>query len=512
MSTFEDRPPRPGFSLYKRAALAAVLILLASAASVATAALLQVKDAVDAFNRFAGRNQIHGIKNVLDNVDPGGPQTILVAGSDHRWADTKTKSPPRSDTIMLIRLDPSKGATAVMNIPRDLKVTIPGHGIDKINASFSDGGPALLVKTVHQLTGLGISHVVVVNFGGFARAVNRLGCVYVDVDRHYYHSNAGLPPSQQYSEINVPAGYQRLCGQNALAYVRYRHGDNDFIRSTRQQDFLRQAKEQIGIGRLFSDRKQLLEIFGAYTQTDIHSNEAVLRLLKLAFESAKNPIQQITFQAGDEQTKTADYVVASPDQIHQTVADFLAVRANKKPTAGVSPAGKKVAKRRAHKQKHSATAATTPGLIVSPRMAEDQAVHLQLKAQFPVYWPKETLISGQYDDTPSNDNPIEPRAYTIVDRQGKKHHAYRMVVNAGGFGQYYGIQGTDWAGPPILDNPDAHASMRGRKYDLFYNGHKLRLVAWRTPNATYWVSNTLSLALSNKQMLGIARSLTRVGA
>src|SRR3954449_1121336 len=242
MSTFEERPPRPAFGLYKRALVAALLIVLAAAGTVSAAILLEVKDDVAIFVNANRHNRIKGITNVLDDVPGGGPQTILVAGSDHRWADRKTKSPPRSDTIMLIRLDPSKGATGVMNIPRDLKVTIPGHGVAKINESFSDGGPALLVKTVHQLTGLSISHVVVVNFGGFARAVNRLHCVYVDVDRHYYHSNAGLPPSQQYAEIDVTARYQRLCGKDALEYVRYRHGDNDFIRSARQQDFLPQSK------------------------------------------------------------------------------------------------------------------------------------------------------------------------------------------------------------------------------------------------------------------------------
>jgi LCP family protein required for cell wall assembly len=407
---------------------------------------------------------------------------------------------------MLMRLDPSKGATGVMNIPRDLKVTIPGHGIAKINESFSDGGPALLVRTVRQLTGLRINHVVVVNFGGFSRAVNRLGCVYVDVDRQYHHSNAGLPPSQQYAEIDVPAGYQRLCGQNALAYVRYRHGDNDFIRSARQQDFLRQAKEQIGIGKLFGDRNELLQIFGAYTQTDIHSNAAILRLLKLAFESAKNPIQQITFRAGEENTATAAYVVASQDQINKTVQDFLNVKASKKPKPKLKPQAKN-RKRRSRK----AAVAEFPGLVRSTRQVEDQAIKLQLKARFSVYWPKLTLNTGRYSDTPSKDNAMQPRAYTITDRTGKHYRAYRITVDAGGFGQYYGIQGTKWPGPPILDNPDGHMQMRGRKYDLFYDGGKLRLVAWRSGSASYWVSNTLSESLSNKQMLGIARSLTRVG-
>src|SRR3954453_16664279 len=298
-----------------------------------------------------------------------------------------------------------------MNIPRDLKVTLPGHGTTKINEAFSLGGPAGLVRAVRNLTGLTINHVVVVNFGGFARAVNRLGCVYVDVDRPYYHSNAGLPPSQQYAEIDVPAGYQRLCGQDALEYVRYRHGDNDFVRSSRQQDFLRQAKEQIGIGKLFGDRNELLEIFGSYTQTDIHSNAAILRLLKLAFESAKNPIQQITFRAGEENTATAAYVVASEAQINRTVQDFLNVKASKKPKPKINSAAKKPKKRR-----RSASVAQFPGLVRSPMQVEDMGIKLQLKAGFRVYWPKLTLNPGRYSDTPSKDNPMQPRAYTITDR------------------------------------------------------------------------------------------------
>ena len=99
----------------------------------------------------------------------------------------------------------------------------------------------------------------------------------------------------------------------------------------------------------------------------------------------------------------------------------------------------------------------------------------------------------------------------MADRNGNHYRAYRLTVDSGGIGQYYGIQGTTWTGPPILDNPDDHIQMRGRKYDLFYDGQKLRIVSWRSGKASYWVSNTLGESLTNKQMLGIARSLTRVG-
>src|SRR3954449_10366440 len=207
-------------------------MILAAAAAVSTAVLLQVKEVTDIIINHG--HKIRGIENVLDQVSAGGPQTILVLGPDRRFVDIKAKNPVRSDTIMLVRLDPSKGATAVMSIPRDLKVQIPGRGTAKINEAYSLGGPALTVRTVRQLLGIPLNHVVNVNFGGFRRAVDRLKCVYVDIDRRYYHSNQGLAPSQQYAEINIPAGYQKLCGQKALDYVRFRHADNDFIRSARQ--------------------------------------------------------------------------------------------------------------------------------------------------------------------------------------------------------------------------------------------------------------------------------------
>ena len=252
-----------------------------------------------------------------------------MLGSDRRFIDVKQDNPARSDTMMLVRLDPSKEATAVMNIPRDLKVPIqvPGGGIDttKINAAYSYGGPALAVKTVRNLLHIPINHVVNVNFGGFQRAVNRLGCVYVDVDRRYYHSNAGLPPSQQYAEINIPAGYQKLCGSQSLDYVRFRHADDDLVRAARQQDFLRQAKDQIGLGRLFGDRKELLRIFGRYTDTDLKSNAAILRLLKLAFESSGHPIREVRFRSAID----GDFVVASQQQLDVSKNEFLHVRASK---------------------------------------------------------------------------------------------------------------------------------------------------------------------------------------
>jgi hypothetical protein len=104
----------------------------------------------------------------------------------------------------------------------------------------------------------------------------------------------------------------------------------------------------------------------------------------------------------------------------------------------------------------------------------------------------------------------DSRGYDIFDRGRTKHRAYRIVVRTNEIGQYYGIQGTTWSAPPILDNPTGSLKSGKRKYDLYKDGGRLRLVAWRTPKARYWVSNSLSYALSNAQMLAIARSMSTI--
>jgi LCP family protein required for cell wall assembly len=493
-NTDPNRPPRLAFGMYKRFLLGALVVVLASAGTVATAALLEVKDDTNIFlhnSHALGRD----VSGALDNVDPGGPQTILLLGSDQRWVDIEDRNPVRSDTIILLRLDPSKGATSVMSIPRDLKVNIPGHGTDKINAAYAIGGPALSVETIKSLLHIPITHVVNINFGGFRRAVDRLGCVYTDVDRHYFNDNS--PPAGgggDYATINVSAGYQKLCGQNALDFVRYRHFDTDLVRAARQQQFLTDAKAQIGVGKLFSDRKALLKIFGRYTQTDIKSSGAILRLLKLAAESAQKPVREIQFP-GDI---TGDYVTVTPQHLTDTVKAFM----NATPAARPAPvtSSKKKTKK---KSKRSSANVLPPGIVNAGSGGEDEAVRLALKVPFSVYYPKAALSGATMQ-------PDDSRAYDIYDRNGHRYRAYRMVFKTGDLGQYYGVQGMNWKGPPILDDPSETVSLGGRRFDLFYDGQHLRLVAWRSGNSVYWVSNTLSMALGNRQMLALARSVGRI--
>ncbi len=496
-----ERPPRLGLKLALRALLACFLVMVLTATALATTVLREVDDILEPL-RLPGRADIDVPE--LDIPDPGGPRTFMVLGSDKREG-VDADSPPRSDTILLARADPGKDAITVMSIPRDLKLEIPGHGEGKINSAFElggrKGGPRLVVRTVKKLfedaTGekFPITNVMVMDYGAFRRAVNYIEGVYVDIDRDYFNDNSS---GENYATIDIDPGYQKLRGRDALDYVRYRHTDNDLVRAARQQDFLRQAKEQVGVSKLFGDRKELLRIFARYTQTDIRGTEAILRLIKLAVESANHPVQEIRFPG----EQGIEFVTTTAEKIDRAVARFLNAKASPGPRGRTktTAAGKR-AKRRHRRRRSSGVA----GLVQARTAGEDQAIALATHLSFPVYFPKLLKAGGQYlvDDR---------RAYDIYDRNHHRYRAYRIVVSAGEVGQYYGIQGTTWKAAPILDNPSERRRMGGRTYELFFDGDRLRLIGWRTKKAVYWVSNTLLQTLNNRQMLAIARSLTRIGA
>jgi LCP family protein required for cell wall assembly len=415
----------------------------------------------------------------------------MIAGSDRRHGDKKLGLKPRSDTIILMRVDPGKGV-ALMSLPRDLKVLIPGRGTAKINEAYQIGGPKLTIKTVKSLTGLAINHYVDVSFHGFAEGVNALGCVYVDVDRRYFNDNAGLGTGSNYAVINVEPGYQKLCGHHALDYVRYRHTDNDIVRAARQQDFLRQVRAQVSTGKLIDKSQKLIDIFAKNTASDIHSTSSLRRLVRLMLGVINKPIKQVKFHG----RLGPSYVTASPAQIHAAVRQFLYLRPGKGPLSEQrkrSPVARKGKKGTGpNVQLIDVTSAShAQGKIAKPHVG------------FPVYYPRK-LVQG------SSFAQDAPRTYTIKGTDGKRHRAYKMVVSTGYIGEYYGIQGTSWHDPPILHAPSETRTIRGREFLLYYNGDRLRMVAWKTKRATYWVSNTLLQTLSSSEMLSVVRSLTAV--
>jgi LCP family protein required for cell wall assembly len=170
----------------------------------------------------------------------------LVLGYDHRAGEGD--APSRSDTIMLLRTDPQTKSISMLSFPRDLNAEIYCRGQPvvrtKINAAYATCGSKGTVETVQKLTGLPINYLITVNFRGFKEVVNKLGGVWVDVDRRYLNTHGGSC-SYCYATINLQPGYQRLTGGAALDFVRYRHTDSDLYRVARQQLFVQAMKQQL---------------------------------------------------------------------------------------------------------------------------------------------------------------------------------------------------------------------------------------------------------------------------
>jgi len=181
----------------------------------------------------------------LDVALPGQPAVALVIGYDHR-AEDGDNAVGRSDTLMLMRADPSSDSISLLSFPRDMSVEIhcPGRGtfVDKIAHAYSFCGPQGSLQTVKALTGLPVNYLITVNFRGFRQIMDRLGGAWIDVDRRYFNDRGG---PFGYAKINLRPGYQRLSGRQALDYVRYRHLDSDLYRVARQQQFVKAFKGQV---------------------------------------------------------------------------------------------------------------------------------------------------------------------------------------------------------------------------------------------------------------------------
>jgi LCP family protein required for cell wall assembly len=181
----------------------------------------------------------------LDVPLPGRPAIALVIGYDHRIEDGKG-TPSRSDTLMLVRADPSTDSISLLSFPRDMSVEVRCPGslpyVAKINEAYADCGPQGSLDTVKALTGIPVNYLMTVNFRGFRQIVDRLGGAWIDVDRRYFNDRGG---PFGYAKIDLRPGYQKLTGRRALDYVRYRHTDSDLYRVARQQQFVKAFKGQV---------------------------------------------------------------------------------------------------------------------------------------------------------------------------------------------------------------------------------------------------------------------------
>jgi polyisoprenyl-teichoic acid--peptidoglycan teichoic acid transferase len=504
---------------WRRFSLAGVIIVAVAAVATSSSILLYLNSIAEAFGSGPNKELPEEVEKIVTHAPGGAPETILIIGSDERA--NLPEEHGRSDTTILVRLDAGKNLISVMSIPRDLKTEIPGVGTTKFNAAYSVGGAKLTGEVIKELTGLSINHVINVNFLGFVRAVDKIGCVYTDVDRRYYHSNAEVAPGseEEYSEIDIRPGYQKLCGKKALQYVRYRHTDTDIVRSARQQNFLSQVRHQVSATDLITDKNNLIDAMAEYTSSDIKGDTELITLLDLLYELRGAEVNQVHFPA----TLGPSYVYANETEIHRAAREFLGESgfeahreeaSTKQKKAAEKNKGNAAAKTKQGKGKKSHPKHTPPGgdeLVPAAEAGEAEAetVARHVGGGFPVFYPTRLPEGAVYQESDPYEHIVNPWVYHLRDKEKVRHGAYRMV---GYFGpeyelSYFGVQGIQgWEDPPILDDPTETKTVNGREYLIYTDSGQIKLVAWHHGESTYWISNSLQQSLTNEQMMGIAES------
>jgi LCP family protein required for cell wall assembly len=548
----------------------------------------------------------------LDVPLPGQPAIALVIGYDARKGEGTAG---RSDTLMLVRADPSTDSISLLSFPRDMRVEIrcPGRTpyFDKINAAYATCGPQGSLLTVRALTGVQINYLMTVNFRGFRQIVDRQGGAWIDVDRRYFNDRGGSC-FECYATIDLRPGYQQLTGRQALNYVRYRHTDSDLYRVARQQQFVKAFKTQIqesfgptslpkvvnaitsnvevaqgggadvdgrtvlsyalfayGLprGRVFQTRIEGLEGFtdlttdsenvtkaiSTFTHPDVESSEKATAVALGEKRSTRAPPPRattITVLNGNGVTgsaSTAGYllgqrsyeVLTPPNGLPANAPNFDYFRTQiyfDGSRRGAREAGQKVANLFAsaelkplprqisqlangamltvvvgqtfHGSLASAPIDQTPkreraNVVYAPNAAVDELRARRSRVSFPLMVP--TVI----ERSSWTDSIMPARMYWIDP--GEEHKAVRLVYRMGS-NEYWGVQMTDWDDAPVLADKSLTRRIKGRVYDLYYNGPKLHMVVLNTPKADYWVINTLLDRLSNETMLAIAKGLRPLGS
>jgi polyisoprenyl-teichoic acid--peptidoglycan teichoic acid transferase len=505
----QEQAPSLWRGMWARFAIAAVLIVLIAGGATARIVISEgteiIKDALPEGSR---------IKNIPKNLVTlgyeGEPQNFLILGSDRRSGSKNSEerdAPPHSDTILLVRFDPQQGQTSVLSIPRDLMVNIrtPEGALytnEKINAAYTigskskgtDGGIVLAAETIvrevfPELKGH-LNGIVDVNFAGFIKVVDTLGCAFVNVDHRYLGGGA---LGEDFSAINLQPGYQKLCYNNALSYVRFRHYDSDFVRVARQQDFLRDLREQISPNDVLGRVNEVAKAVGKAIKTNFKASFDTGKLLAtlIAF-SQKKPLRQVRFRTADvnAQFGGGSYVTSTPELEKQTLADFL----HGHEQVHVQSSGPPRHSKHHHASSSSSSSPAALGLVATT--GESEAVKAALAVPLKVLYPTlQTAVSTQ--------ETVRP--YYLRNQQNVLHHAYVVVWRENTLGGYYDFEGTDWTNPPLFANA-RRETIGGRSYLMVDDGSHIHALGWKSGKMLYWVTNTLLEDLTNGQMLAIAKS------
>lgn len=281
--------------------------------------------------------------------DGAGRVTVLLLGLDYRdWEQSTDAS--RSDTMILLTLDPQAKTAGVLSIPRDLWVAIPGFKHGKINTAYylgdayklPGGGPALATKTVEQFLGVPINYYAQIDFEAFIRFIDEIGGVEIDVPAPI---KIDLLGDGNDTIKRLQAGRQVLPGAYALAYARNRHTENgDFDRAARQQQVIMGIRERILdfdlLPALISKAPDLYSELASGIRTNLTLDD-VVKLALLAQSVPKDKIQQAIINKDNVQFAFSpdglSILIPIPDDVHNLRDQLFATSSSLGPQVPGSP-------------------------------------------------------------------------------------------------------------------------------------------------------------------------------
>lgn len=242
---------------------------------------------------------------------------ILVMGVDERSDDVG-----RSDTMFVITVDTKTKSVALLSIPRDTRLKIPGHGWDKINHAYAEGGVNLSKQAVENLLGIPMDYTVTISFSGFVKMIDALGGVTIDVDKRMYYSDpydddGGLL-------IDLRPGLQRLNGQSAVQYVRYRDEEGDIGRVARQQKFLKAVLQEAGKAQTVAKLPELIKQFAGAVRTDMPVGE-MLKLIPIVRDAAQQGLSTDSVDGTPVYIQDVSYWLPNIVDLRQKVANSQGV-------------------------------------------------------------------------------------------------------------------------------------------------------------------------------------------
>ena len=236
----DDDGGRHRRALWARFLAASFVIVVSMAAATSISLLVYLTDIAEG---LCDNDELASLRDQLDEVDGGDPQTILILGSDKRL-DTEGDPGARTRRSCCAST-PTRTRSRCSRSRATCKVNIPGLRRRQVQRGLHCGGPTTDARGRSSGSpGSTINHVVNINFTGFADAVNAIDCVYIDVDRRYY-----IPPESEHRRDRHRGRLPAALRLKALQYVRFRHDDTDLVRSARQQDFLREARQKLTAGQ-----------------------------------------------------------------------------------------------------------------------------------------------------------------------------------------------------------------------------------------------------------------------